>query len=288
MEWKNYIQSLLLIAFCYGMYHLFQSKKITEPTEFFTMQETIDNKSYADINNQTAGDNKFFDEDNNEDDETPYKDSQDQVEPEHHYIELSKKIFTTTQERKELFNELGMEYLDHEVFDYTPAQTSLARLTDMFLEDPETYEFFSELYKDNVAAKTLAPMSIRWLGQDIGYGVFAEKDIENDEFIGLYTGSIQDRSLVESKDYAWFYPATTLDGGTMSLDACWQGNELRFINDGANPNCRVQYIIGHDDLWHVCYVACTDIKKGQQLLVSYGPEYWNTRSYKYQEFADAN
>ena len=45
--------------------------------------------------------------------------------------------------------------------------------------------------------------------------------------------------------------------------------------------------MGHDNLWHVCYTALKDIKKGEQLLISYGPAYWDTRVYKYKELADA-
>jgi SET domain-containing protein len=158
----------------------------------------------------------------------------------------------------------------------------------MYLDDPAEYEDISSLYKDDVKAQTLVPLSIQWLGDKVGYGIFAEADILEDEFIGLYTGSIQDRSLVDNKDYAWLYPIQTEDGGAVSLDGYSQGNELRFINDGISPNCVVQYVIGHDNLWHVCYVALTDIKKGEQLLISYGPDYWDTRSYKYQELTDEN
>ncbi len=104
-------------------------------------------------------------------------------------------------------------------------------------------------------------------------------------FIGIYGGVVKDRKLVKDRDYAWAYPGKTLEGTRITLDGVEKSNELRFVNDGRDPNCIVKYIIGNDRLWHVCYIAAKDIKKGDQLLISYGPAYWDTRQYKYQELA---
>ena len=60
-----------------------------------------------------------------------------------------------------------------------------------------------------------------------------------DEFIGLDTGNIQDRSLVKNKDYSYFYSVQTEDSSTVLLDCYWQENKLRLINDGISPICIV-------------------------------------------------
>ena len=129
-------------------------------------------------------------------------------------------------------------------------------------------------------------MSIRWLGSDVGYGVFAEDDIVEGQLIGVYTGVVQDRALVHDKDYAWAYPTKTLQGEKVSIDARFKGNEFRFVNDNVNPNCYMKFIIGKDNLWHGCYIADRNILQGEQLFISYGPDYWATRDYKYKEMVN--
>jgi len=200
--------------------------------------------------------------------------------------ELSDKVFVTPEERYKLFESLGIEYLFEEIFAYEHALPIDIQDNDIYKESPELHKGLSFLYADDIKDRTLVPMSIRWLGDEIGYGIFAEKDLYEDDFIGVYTGVVQDRASTQNKDYAWQYPTLTDDGYTMVVDGSTKGNELRFINDGVNPNCVVRYIIGKDNLWHVCYTALKDVKKGEQLLISYGPAYWDTRIYKYKELAD--
>ena len=288
MEWKNYIQSIIIGTLCIAGYIIIQhinSEKIVD--NIVIQSEYVDNATLefeSDSDDDVNVYNSIHHDNLNDDENNLDEDNESEAE-EHQFYELPTKIFVTAQERQNLFDDLGIQYLQEEKFDYAPAKNINARLTEMYLDDPEEYEALSYDYKDDVDAKTLIPMSIKWLGDDVGYGIFAEKDLLEDDFIGVYTGSIQDRTLVGSKDYAWLYPIKTENGDAVSLDGYWQGNELRFINDGVNPNCIVKYIIGTDNLWHICYVAQTDIQKGEQLLISYGPDYWDTRSDKYQELA---
>ena len=128
-------------------------------------------------------------------------------------------------------------------------------------------------------------MFMRWLGEEIGHGVFAEEDLPAGGFIGIYGGIVRERAAVKDRDYTWAYPGLTPEGKRIVLDAAIKGNELRFVNDGRDPNCIMRCIIGKDGFWYVCYLAAKDIKKGEQLLISYGPNYWDTRKYKYQELA---
>ena len=204
----------------------------------------------------------------------------------HAFTPLDKKIFYTPQERKEFFDQRGVEYLNKHIIDYAPILDTDAHTSEKYLSNVQENDDLTDLYGLDIEKQTLIPMSIRWISEDIGHGIFAEEDVRAGGFIGIYGGVVRDRSLVGSKDYAWSYPGQTLDGGRITLDAAEKGNELRLINDGKDPNCIVTYIIGYDNLWHVCYVAQKNIKKGDQLLISYGPSYWDTRKYKYQELTD--
>lgn len=206
------------------------------------------------------------------------------VDP-HLFKALEKKVFLTPQERKDFFAEFGLEYVNKTLIDYVPIFDMDFKASDKYLSDVAGHDLSTDLYGADIANQTLMPMSIRWIDNRVGHGVFAEDDLAEGGFVGIYGGEVRDRLLIGNKDYAWSYPAETLEGGKISLNACMKGNELRFINDGQDPNCYAKFVIGLDNLWHACYLAAKDIKKGDQLLVSYGPAYWDTRKYPYQELA---
>lgn len=204
------------------------------------------------------------------------------VEGQGDFLQVS-KIFYTAQERRDLFVDLGVEYLNTTFIDYEHIFNVDPKLSEIYLRAPDYYDHLTVLYGADIAACTLTPMSVRWLGLEVGYGAFVEDDVAAGGFIGIYTGVVQDRRLIDNTDYAWLYPISTLEGTSISLSSREKGNELRFINDGQDPNCTAKYVIGFDNLWHICYVATKNIKKGEQLLVSYGSAYWNARKNKYQD-----
>lgn len=204
----------------------------------------------------------------------------------HPFRTLDKNIFYTQHERMSLFTQLGLRYLNDMEFEGALVAVYDARISDMYLADRAGHDALTNLYAESIAQKTLIAMSIRWLGSEIGHGVFAEQDVLQGDFIGVYGGVVRDRALVNNRDYAWAYPGATLQGNRLILDGIGSGNELRFMNDGKTPNCMVKYIVGSDNIWHVCYVAAKAIKKGEQLLISYGPAYWDTRKYAYQELTE--
>jgi hypothetical protein len=215
----------------------------------------------------------------------------DNNELDHFPIYPEREISRTREEILETFKDLGITYCNKTLITYEPLLKCNARDSEKYKNNAEFYDQLSLLYADDVAAQVLAPISLRWLGGAVGHGVFAEDRILEGDFIGIYGGAVQPKDSVTNKDYAWAYPTETIndepiDGIFLSLDARYVGNEMRFVNDGINPNCIVRYVIGHDNLWHVCYTALREIPCGEQLLVSYGKAYWETRKYKYQALAD--
>jgi len=273
MKLKNYITGLFIGIIFFTGYLIFQYPLDELIDDDIAMQAIVNNTFDIDINNIIEDEDLL----SNENDE--YYTSQ------HTYYELGMKNFITQDERRDLFQQLDLEYLEREIFDYIPTESMDAKLTEAYLEDTESHDDYSMRYQNDIQEGVLAPISVRWLGSEVGYGIFAEKNILQDEFIGIYTGHIQDRSLVDSKDYAWAYPAKTIEGESLSLDGRFKGNELRFVNDNIDPNCTMIFFIGKDHLWHGCYIALRDIKEGEQLFISYGPAYWETRDYEYKELA---
>ncbi len=75
----------------------------------------------------------------------------------HLFKKLSKDIFSTKEERLQFFAELGLEYLNHTEFDYTPALDLDPKESDKYLADVQGYDLLSVQYADEIAAKKLIP-----------------------------------------------------------------------------------------------------------------------------------
>ena len=161
---------------------------------------------------------------------------------------------------------------------------SRARYTSLFEQDDEQNEMFvGKLAKDERQGWPTTYVS--WVGPNIGYGAFATRDIQAGEIIDIYTGVLLNNS--RNNDYAWQYnwDATTLDkhGNTLWLvtDSLRHGNAMRFVNHGEAQYLNVDNIYAaFEGLWYILYVAKRDIRRHEQLFVSYGDNYWATRPLK--------
>lgn len=202
----------------------------------------------------------------------------------HRFVELNQKEFLTRQEREYFFAQHGVGYLNDIVIEYEPCKSVNFKEMQGYLSHQEYYDRLSELYSGHIANKTLAPMSIRWINSQVGYGVFAESNIRKGDFIGIYGGVVVEESPTRSNDYAWNFP---MPDKKIMLDAIEYGNEISLVNDGKNPNCAMAQILGRDGACYICYIATRDIAVGEQFLVSYGPGYWQSRGYAYQEMGQA-
>ena len=94
-----------------------------------------------------------------------------------------------------------------------------------------------------------------------------------------YTGTVVKKA--SSTTWSWSYPpgsGSILNGTSCSLDAGPCGNEARFVNHSDDPNAEMKFVF-QDGAWHVIYVVAAGkkIRKGEQILVSYGSKYWNNR-----------
>lgn len=192
------------------------------------------------------------------------------------FISLTKKSYSTLKEVKELFKELGLQYLEKEEF--TPSlQLPKSLKKDSFYQDNKDENAKNtELYHEKINQKYRGPLQIKWVNSEVGFGVFATKKIKKGDLIQVYTGVVDLKDNIPNKDYCWQYGVKTVDGKNVSCDALHKGNEMRFVNHDDNPNAKVVYVLsGH---WHICYVATRDIQPGEQITVSYGKAYWNSRT----------
>ena len=108
-----------------------------------------------------------------------------------------------------------------------------------------------------------------------GQGLFAKQDIAKGEFVAWYTGVFVPKEMVENDYYSSDY-LLTLRGQDLVIDAADPLSCLgRYINDPLSkrggPNCKfMQYQNVQSGGVH----ATKDIKKGGELYISYGHEFW--------------
>ena len=178
-----------------------------------------------------------------------------------------------------LFNEKKLKYLYHtKVEGQVLAGLDLKQLAP-YTEDPAKYDALTAKYGAQIQAGALAPVSIKFVNEHVGYGVFAEAPIKAGDFVGEYTGIIQDKAFVRDTTYSWVYPILVNGRGekvAISLDSKFEGNEMRYVNHAQDPNT-IKVNIPLENVWHECYIAVKDIPVGKQVTVSYGDKYWKSR-----------
>jgi len=164
---------------------------------------------------------------------------------------------------KRLERQFAFKFLPHNVFEEEVLSEG----------DPESIER-GRHFRDKIEVSYLVASSVRWLGREVGRGLFAEEDIEKGAYVGEYTGIVRRndirRYLEPLNNYCFKYPVDRF-----VIDAT-QGHLTRFINHSANPNLTPVYAFleGH---YHLIFIANQYISKGTQLTYDYGQNYWHLR-----------
>lgn len=111
-----------------------------------------------------------------------------------------------------------------------------------------------------------APVEIREVGPDVGKGLFAAADIRKGAFIAEYTGTKIPTKVADALDTRYLFELDedwTIDGES-------EHNIARWINHCCEPNAEAET---HDD--HILIFATTRIKKGEEITIDYGDEYYD-------------
>ena len=184
--------------------------------------------------------------------------------------------------RKEIFPpDLEFEYLpqiafrsDAEREDILARGRELLRLGRI----PEERLVFGEKYREQIAGDFCPEVSVRFVSERVGHGVFAEKRFEADQYIGEYTGVVRENQIyfVPMSNYCYEYPVPDRIGRSFVVDAT-KGKFTRFINHSGNPNLKPVYAFV-DGFYHVIFISLRSIEKGEQLSYDYGARYWYIRS----------
>lgn len=135
-------------------------------------------------------------------------------------------------------------------------------------------------YRDQIARGYVADVSIKWIDDVWGYGVYANRNFDTGSFIGTYTGILRPLSQrwPDHNSYCLHYPTSFWSmGRKLIVDAQAAGNETRFLNHSDAPNLDLNCLYANR-LLHFFFTARAPICKGSHLTFNYGDSYWHDRS----------
>lgn len=190
--------------------------------------------------------------------------------------------YRTKEEIQQFFRDNGLLYLKRTRVAWEPLFSKKLDKSRYYQENKTVFETLSEKYEHFIDQCLMAPVYIKWIDGDIGYGVFAAEEILKEAFIGEYTGVVQvsneneetgDSENGYSTDYSWYYLDEIKNGPVLEINGKYEANEMRFVNHGRNPNVDVEHMLHHGQ-WIIFFKASRNIEKDEQLLISYGEEYW--------------
>lgn len=137
---------------------------------------------------------------------------------------------------------------------------------------------WEKAYHQEVREGKTAPIYIKWIHQDIGYGAFAEENISKGQFVGEYSGIVRQlyRKHPNQNPYCFHYPTKLWSLKYFTIDSLHEGNLTRFFNHSSQPNLQPLCLVDRR-LLHLVFVANQVITQGEQLTFDYGEDYWANR-----------
>lgn len=201
------------------------------------------------------------------------------------------EIYRTKREVRKFFHQQGVTYLEKTRVACKELSSVQLDKSDYYQENREEFQNLCSRYGQELINGKTAPVYIRKIDDKIGYGVFAAEMIREDAFIGEYAGVVQvggedsGEELAEGgyeSDFTWYYLDEIEGLPELEISGRFEGNELRFVNHSNRPNVAVEHTL-IDNQWVIFFRALRKIHQHEQLLISYGEEYWEDG---YRDFAD--
>lgn len=184
--------------------------------------------------------------------------------------------------RKEFEQFFAITYLQNLTFPSYSLLTEIIRKCPWLLAKTvvgEEHRSLGSALRSALFSGKVAPCSIRWINQELGYGLFAENRIAKMSFIGQYTGIVRRVNRLKSdlNGYCMHLPTKFFSWGYYLIDAYKGGNELRFSNHSGKPNMKPFCLVDRS-LIHIGLFATRDIEPGEELTFNYGKDYWKYRT----------
>jgi hypothetical protein len=200
---------------------------------------------------------------------------------EHLRFVVEKEGKTSLLTTKELEVQFQITYAPHLDFAKLKIYQKLCRKTIKFHRKgmlDEEQLWLGSYFQKEILSAPLPAVRLRWIDEKLGWGVFAERDLPNMEYIGEYAGIVRKRKRSDAKNaYCFEYVIAEGEHSDYNIDALDQGGLVRFINHSDKPNLTSALATARD-LSHVIFYTKKPVSKGEQLCYHYGPVYWTKRS----------
>lgn len=130
-------------------------------------------------------------------------------------------------------------------------------------------------FDDELLAGIHPKVSLRFIDDEVGFGVFAAQRISPCALIGEYTGQLVEakKRALASKFHCVRYTTWDIGKKRYVLDAEKMGNFTRFINHSSQPNAGLQSVYWRG-IPKMIFVALKEIAEGTQLTFDYGAIFW--------------
>ena len=139
-------------------------------------------------------------------------------------------------------------------------------------------KWLGNYYSQEVQSHLHPDITIAWIDPTLGYGVFTNRAILRQTFVGEYTGIVRKRRLFGrfKNDYCFDYTIGLGRETPYVIDAERHGNFTRYINHSEEPNLEAASALSNG-IMHMIFYAIIDIPPGAQLSCNYGAKYWQRR-----------
>ncbi len=128
-----------------------------------------------------------------------------------------------------------------------------------------------EGFEKKLSNEEYAPTIVKWINEEKGYGLFAEKDLKQYAFVGEYTGLVRkiDNKHLKINPYCFSYPKKLFGKQDFIIDALEVGNLSRFINHSDRPNLQPLWL-NKEGFSHLIFYTNRPIKGDTELTFDYG------------------
>ena len=139
-------------------------------------------------------------------------------------------------------------------------------------------KWLGHYYSQEIHGQIPLDLTIQWIDEQIGYGIWTNADITAQAYVGEYTGVLRRRLFFGRWKNRYCFDYNIGEGRNSSyvIDAQDFGNHARFINHSFEPNLEPASVYC-DGIMHVIIFAPKAIAAGTQLCYDYGEDYWQKR-----------
>lgn len=136
----------------------------------------------------------------------------------------------------------------------------------------------AERYRKEIISGSHTDLIIRWIDPEMGYGLFAARDLPIGTYVCEYAGVVRliSRFNPDQNEYCFHYPTKFWSWNYCVVDAQSEGNEARFINHNDQPNLQPICLLDRGIL-HLAFVTSRAVSFGEELTFNYGEDYWRKR-----------